>query len=46
MKNNPLEEFEPKAVKREKKRRLRMQMHGRSLLKNIKYAGEKLAKKR
>ena len=39
-------QFVTKSEKREIKKRPRMKMHGKSLLKNLKYAGEKLAKKR
>lgn len=46
MKNPKPEEHLTKAAKREKKNRLRMKMHGRSLLKHLKYAGEKLTKRK
>jgi hypothetical protein len=46
MKNASIKNFATKAEKREVKKRPRMKMHGKSLLKNLKYAGEKLAKKR
>lgn len=46
MKKPKSEEHLTKAAIREKKNRPRMKMHGRSLLKNLKYAGEKLAKRK
>lgn len=40
------EEPVTKAARREKKNRRRMKMHGRTLLKNNKHAGEKLIKRK